>query len=66
MKYLWYSLPFGKSDNKIDYYENFRSKLISEESIIQNYLDVYKLLKLNNIAKKFDVIEKTDLVINNK
>ena len=59
IKYLWYSIPCGKTDNKIDYYENFRSKLISEEGIIQNYLDVYKLLKLNHI-------EKDELVVNNK
>ena len=43
----------------IKYYENIRESLISEENIIQNYLDIYELLKLNNIPKK-------DNLINNK
>ena len=58
IKYLWYSIPCGKVDNKIDYYENFRSKLISEEGIIKNYLQVYKLLELNNIYKKNEFLKK--------
>ena len=36
------------------YYEDFRAKLISEENIIQNYMDINKLLKVCNL-------EKTDL-----
>ena len=60
IKYLWYSIPCGKTDSKIDYYENFRAKLISEETIIQNYLDVYRLLKLNNITKKVDFSGKSN------
>jgi len=51
-KYLIFMISCGNSDKKIAYYETFRAKLISEENIIQNYLDIYKLLKLNNIHKK--------------
>ena len=58
IKYLWKSLPCRKNDKKIDYYENFRSKLISEESIIQNYLDIYKLLELNNLLDKKVLLKK--------
>ena len=43
----------------IKYYERIRENLISEENIIQNYLDIYELLKLNNIPKK-------DILMNNK
>ena len=42
----------GRNDKKIAYYETFRSKLISEENIIQNYLDIYRLLKINNIPNR--------------
>ena len=41
----------GTNDKKISYYEDFRAKLISEENIIQSYLDVYRLLKTNNLSK---------------
>ena len=50
-KYIWYLICCGKNDPKIAYYEDFRAKLISEENIIQNYLDVYRLLKANNLQK---------------
>ena len=42
----------GTNDKKISYYENVRTSLISEENIIQSYLDIYQLLKVNNIEKK--------------
>ena len=44
----------------ITYYENIRSSLISEENIIQNYLDIYQLLKINGIPKKdiFNTIKR--------
>ena len=50
-KYIWYLICCGTNDKKIAYYEDFRAKLISEENIIQSYLDVYKLLKANNLQK---------------
>ena len=50
-KYIWYLICCGTNDKKISYYEDFRAKLISEENIIQSYLDVYKLLKTNNLPK---------------
>ena len=50
-KYLGYLICCGRNDKKLSYYEDFRAKLISEESIIQNYMDTYKLLKACNIKK---------------
>ena len=58
-KYIGYKICCGKNDKMIKYYERIRENLISEENIIQNYLDIYELLKLNNISKK-------DIIINNK
>ena len=41
---------FCKSNNpKINFYETFRTQIISEENMIQNHLNIYKLLKKNNI-----------------
>ena len=57
--YIGYKICCGRNNKIIQYYENIREKLISEENIIQNYLDIYELLKLNNISKK-------DIIINNK
>ena len=47
--YFWYLLNLKKNNNRILYYETFRAQLISEENIIQTYLDVYKLLKYCNL-----------------
>ena len=58
IKFIWYLLSCKTNDKKIDYYETFRAKLISEENIIENYLDIYKLLKINNIQKKTTILEK--------
>ena len=51
-KYIWYLICCRSNNKMISYYENLRSSLISEENIIQNYLDIYKLLKINGIEKK--------------
>ena len=45
-EYLWFFIHCKKNNKKMAYYENFRAKLISEENIIQNYLDIYKLNEL--------------------
>ena len=50
-KYLGYLICCGRNDKQLTYYEEFRARLISEENIIQNYMDTYKLLKACNIPK---------------
>jgi hypothetical protein len=50
-KFLGYLICCGRNDQKMKYYEDFRAKLISEDNIIQNYLDTYKLLKHCNLKK---------------
>ena len=57
IKYMSYLICLGRNNKAISYYETFRAKLISEENIIQSYLDIYGLLKLNNIQKKTTLIE---------
>ena len=51
-KYIWYLICCRSNDKIITYFENLRASLISEENIIQNYLDIYKLLKINGVEKK--------------
>jgi len=40
--YLGYLICCGRTNKKITYYKEFRTRLISEENIIQNYIDIYK------------------------
>ena len=53
--YLRNLICCGRTNKKIEYYKEFRARLISEENIIQNYIDIYKNNKyiknkiLNNI-----------------
>ena len=49
--YIKYMALCGKNNPKISFYEDFRTKLISEENIIQNYIDIYNLLDVNKIIK---------------
>ena len=51
-KYIWYLICCKSNNNMIGYWENIRYSLISEENIIQNYIDIYTLLKIHNIEKK--------------
>ena len=51
-KYIWYLICCKSNDNMIKFWENIRNSLISEENIIQNYLDIYQILKINGLAKK--------------
>ena len=58
-KYLGYMIACGTNDKKMKYYDDFRAKLISEENIIQNYMNTYNLLKHCNI-KKVSLNEKEE------
>ena len=46
--FLIYKITFGKKDknNKFKLYENFRKKIISVENLLENYLSINGLLKL--------------------
>ena len=49
--YIKYMALCCKYNPKISFYEDLRTKLISEENIIQNYIDIYNLLDVNKIRK---------------
>jgi len=51
-QYIRYLVCCQKNSPQISYYEDLRLKLISEENIIQSYLDIYLLLKANDLSKK--------------
>ena len=40
-----------KYNLKLSYYDDFRNEIISEENLVQSYLNIYKLLKACNIEK---------------
>ena len=47
LNYLYYKLACGKINNKLEIYNDFRSKIISEECFIKNNLILFILLKAN-------------------
>ncbi len=57
-KYILYLISFKTNDKMISYFEDLRAHLISEENIFQSYLDIYNLMKVNDIPKKDIFISK--------
>ena len=45
--YMYYNLKCGKNKVDLKIFNDFRTKIISEENIIKNYLNMYFLLKIN-------------------
>jgi hypothetical protein len=45
--YFFYKISCGKHMNDLKIYENFRIKIISEEHLIRNHLNIYHLLKVS-------------------
>ena len=45
-KFLIYKISCGKKNYYLQYYENFREKIISVENLIQNSIKIHNLLKL--------------------
>ena len=41
--YLGYMFCCKRKNKTLNYYKNFRIKIISEENIINNYFDIYNL-----------------------
>jgi hypothetical protein len=51
ISYILYVVLFKRKNPKIKFYENFRAKVLSEENLMQNSYDLYKLLELCNLKK---------------
>jgi len=49
--YILYIMFFKNKNFKIKFYEYFRAQILSEESLMQNNLDIYKLLNHCNIKR---------------
>ena len=63
LKYIYYILCC-KNDPKIKYYEIFRTQIISEENLIQNHFNIYKLLQVCDL-KNLNPFEIKNLNQNN-
>ena len=69
--YFVYKICCGKKNSILKVYEDFRMKIISEEQLIKNHLNIYNLLKeseINEINKKHqnelkDLIRKGTILI---
>ena len=46
-KFILFKLSIGKKKNVFEFYHKFRVKLLSEEHLIRNHLNIYMLLRLN-------------------
>ena len=44
--YICFKISCGKKENYFKIYENFRTKIISEEHLIRNHLNLYNILKV--------------------
>ena len=49
--YFVYKICCGKRNSKLKTYEDFRTKIISEEQLIKNHLNIYNLLKESEITE---------------
>ena len=50
--FLLYKLSCRKTDNIFQIYQDFRIKMISEEHLIKNHLDIYNLLRVTEKRRK--------------
>ena len=50
-KYIWYLIKCKKDYPAFSYYEKFRARLISEENLIQSYLNIQRISTINNVDK---------------
>ena len=46
-KFILFILSIGKKKNVFEFYHKFRIKLLSEEHLIKNHLNIYILLRLH-------------------
>ena len=51
--YIVYKLYCGNKKNSYEVYDIFRKKIVSEEHLINNHLNIYNLLKVNQKKKNF-------------
>ena len=52
-KFIIYKLFCKKKNKRFQIYNNFRTKIISEEHLMKNHLNVYNLLRVMEKKKKF-------------
>ena len=45
--FFCYLIHLKRNNPKIKYYEEIREQIISEESLFQNYINIFNLLKIN-------------------
>ena len=51
-KYLIYKLSFGKAFNNLKTYDDFRMKIISVQNLLESYLNINNLIKIENMKDK--------------
>ena len=51
-KYLIYKLSLGKAFNNLKTYDDFRMKIISVQNLLESYLNINNLIKIENMKDK--------------
>ena len=60
-QYIKYTTHCTNKNQAISYYEEFRAKILCEENLIQNSLDLYQLYKFLESKEKRESIRKNNL-----
>ena len=60
-QYIKYMIYCTNKNQAISYYEEFRAKILCEENLIQNSLDLYQLYKFLELKEKRESIGKNNL-----
>ena len=58
--YFVYKITFGKKRENFSIYDKFRTKILSEESLLKNYLSIFNLLKVTKNKNMDFFIKRTN------
>ena len=64
IQYIWYMICCGRNNKNISYYEKYREKIISEENIILDHLNIYKIIDLCKLDKNDYIYNEINTNIN--
>ena len=54
-KYIWFIICCKRNNSIISFYEEYREKIISEENIIQDSLNINRIVNFFHFGEKKDV-----------
>ena len=61
LQYIKYMMYCSNKNKAISYYEEFRAKIMSEENLIQNYLDLYQIFNILQSKERKESFRKRSI-----